>query len=92
MTGDNTDKEVDVEGEIASTDATDENLVLDSAEEGFADTIVEANVDTLVAKMDETDAEEAARKRIARQRLEELREQKSKELDGTFNFNIDEDL
>ena len=90
MTGDNTDKELD--GEVASTDATDENVVLDAADEGFADTIVAANVDALVAKIDETDVEEAARKRLARKRLEELREQKSKDLDDTFNFNIDDDL
>jgi len=90
MTGENTDKEL--EDEVASNDATDENLVLDSADEGFADTIVAANVDALVAKIDETDVEEAARKRLARKRLEELREQKSKDLDDTFNFNIDDDL
>ena len=90
MTGDNTDKEP--EDETASNDATDENVVLDAADEGFADTIVAANVDTLVAKMDETDADEAARKRIARKRLEELREQKSEDLDGTFDFDIDDDL
>ena len=90
MTGDSTDKEP--EDDIASGDATDENVVLDSADEGFADTIVAANVDALVAKIDETDVEEAARKRIARKRLEELREQKSVDLDSTFNFNIDEEL
>ena len=90
MTGDNTDKEL--EDDVTSNDATDENVVLESAEEGFADTIVAANVDALVAKIDDTDVEEAARKRLARKRLEELREQKSKDLDGTFDFNIDDDL
>ncbi len=90
MTGDNTDK--DLEDDVTSNDATDENVVLETAEEGFADTIVAANVDALVAKIDDTDVEEAARKRLARKRLEELREQKSKELDGTFDFNIDEEL
>jgi hypothetical protein len=90
MTGDNTDKEL--EDDVSSNDATDETVVLESAEKGFADTIVEANVDTLVAKMDETDVEEAERQRITRKRLEELREQKSKDLDGTFDFNIDDDL
>jgi len=90
MTGDNTDKKP--EDDIASNDATDENVVLDAADEGFADTIVEANVDSLVAKMDETDADEAERQRITRKRLEELDEQKSKDLDGTFNFNLDDDL
>ena len=90
MTGENTDKEL--EDDIASDDATDENIILDSSDDGFADTIVEASVDALVAKMDATDAEEAARKRAARKRLEELREQKSNDLDGTFNFNLDDDL
>ena len=90
MTGDNTDK--DLEDDVTSNDATDENVVLETAEEGFADTIVAANVDALVAKIDDTDVEEAARKRLARKRLEELREQKSKDLDGTFDFNIDEEL
>ena len=90
MTGDNTDKEP--EDDIASDDATDENVVLDSAVEGFADTIIEANVDALVAEIDATDVDEAARKRAAHKRLEELREQQSKDLDGTFNFNLDDDL
>jgi hypothetical protein len=90
MAGDNTDEEL--EDDVASNDASDESVVLESAEKGFADTIVAANVDALVAKMDETDVDEAARKRIARQRLEELREKKSEELDGTFDFNIDDDL
>jgi hypothetical protein len=90
MTGDNTDK--DLEDDVTSNDATGESVVLETAEEGFADTIVAANVDALVAKIDDTDVEEATRKRLARKRLEELREQKSKDLDGTFNFNIDDDL
>ena len=90
MTGENTDKEpVD---DIASDDATDENIILDASDEGFADTIVEASVDALVAKMDATDAEEAERKRIARKRLEELNEQRSRELDDTFNIDLDDDL
>ncbi len=90
MTGDNTDKKLEDDG--ASNDATDENVVLDAADEGFADTIVAANVDSLVAKMDDTDVEEAARKRLTRKRLEELREQKLKDLDGTFDFDIDDEL
>jgi len=96
MTGDNTDKEPEdgkePEDDIASDDATDESVVLDTSEEGFADTVVEANVDALVAKIDATDADEAARKRAAHKRLEELNEQRSKDLDDTFNFNLDDDL
>jgi hypothetical protein len=100
MTGENTGKEPEenvtsddvASDDVASDDATDENVVLDSAVEGFADTIVEANVDALVAKMDATDADEAAQIRAARKRLEEVREQKSKDLDGTFNFDLDDEL
>jgi hypothetical protein len=95
MTGDSTGKEPEEDltsDDVASDDATDENIVLDSADEGFADTIVEANVDALVAKMDATDADEAAQIRAARKRLEEVREQKSKDLDSTFNFDIDDDI
>jgi hypothetical protein len=90
MTGENTGEKP--EDDVASDDATDENVVLDSADEGFADTIVEANVDALVAKMDATDPDEAAQKRASRKRLEELREQESKDLDSTFNFNLDDDI
>ena len=90
MTGDNTDKEL--VDEIASEDSTEENVVLDPGDDAFADSVVAANVDALVAKIDATDVDEAARQREARKRLEELGEQKSKELDDTFNFNLDDDL
>ena len=90
MTGDTTDK--DIIEDVETTDDTEENIVLDAPDVDFGDTVVEANVDELVAKIDETDVEEAARKRRARKRLEELREQQSVDLDSTFNFNIDEEL
>jgi hypothetical protein len=90
MTGDNTDKEL--VDKIASEDSTEENVVLDPGDDAFADSVVAANVDALVAKIDATDVDEAARQREARKRLEELGEQKSKELDDTFNFNLDDDL
>jgi len=98
MTGDNTDK--DPQDEIAedeaidgaADDATDENVVLTTDDDKFADTAVEANVDALVARMDSKDADEVAHKRETREKLEKLQEQKNKGLDGTFNFNLDDDL
>jgi hypothetical protein len=90
MTGDNTDKEL--VDKIASEDSTEENVVLDPGDDAFADSVIAANVDALVARIDATDVDEAARQREARKRLEELGEQKSKELDDTFNFNLDDDL
>lgn len=90
MTGDNTDEDLD--DDVVSEDATDENMVLVTEDDKFADTAVEANVDALVARMDSKDADEVARKRAARERLDELREQENKDLDDTFNFNLDDDL
>jgi hypothetical protein len=101
VTGDNTDKES--QDKIAddeatdgatddATDATDENVVLTTDDDKFADTVVEANVDALVARMDAKDADEVAHKRETREKLEKLQEQQDKNLDGTFNFNIDDDL
>ncbi len=98
MTGDNTDKESQDESvaddatDDAAGDATDENIVLTTDDDKFADTVVEANVDALVARMDSKDADEVARKRETREKLEKLQEQQDKDLDGTFNFNLDDDL
>ena len=94
MTGDNTDKEPqdEIANDDPADDATDENLVLTTDDDKFADTIVEANVDALVARMDSKDADEVARKRETREKLEKLQEQQDKDLDGTFNFNLDDDL
>ncbi len=98
MTGDNTDKESQDESvaddatDDATGDATDENIVLTTDDDKFADTVVEANVDALVARMDSKDADEVARKRETREKLEKLQEQQDKDLDGTFNFNLDDDL
>ena len=94
MNGENTDDSLENEkvADDVTDDATDENAVLTTDDGKFADTVVEANVDALVARMDSKDADEQARKREARKRLEDAQEQQDKDLDGTFNFNLDEDL
>ncbi|MDH5584233.1 MAG: hypothetical protein OEY82_10240 [Gammaproteobacteria bacterium] len=81
VSDDEVDDEVDDDG--------DDDVLLLGDDEGFADTIVEASVDALFARIELTDAEEAARKRQARKRLEELRELKMIEMDDTFNFDLD---
>ncbi len=86
LSDDLSDDEVDDDGD----DGDDDDLLLGD-DDGFADTIVEASVDALFARIELTDAEEAARKRHARKRLEELRELKMIELDDTFNFDLDSD-
>ena len=102
MNGDNTDdnldddiaadETIDESVDESADDATDENIVLTTDDDKFADTAVEANVDALVAKMDSADADEVARKREARKRLDEVQERENSDLDSTFNFNIDDDL
>jgi hypothetical protein len=87
LSEDVSDDEVDDE---VDDDGDDDDLLLGD-DDGFADTIVEASVDALFARIELTDAEEAARKRAARKRLEELRELKMIELDDTFNFDLDGD-
>jgi hypothetical protein len=51
-------------------------------------------VEELVAKLEATDRDDVARKREIRRRLEELEEMRhtSKDLDNTFNFDLDDDL
>ncbi len=102
MNGDNTDdnldddiaadETIDESVDESADDATDENIVLTTDDDKFADTAVEANVDALVAKMDSADADDVARKREARKRLDEVQERENADLDSTFNFNIDDDL
>jgi len=94
MTGDNTDEKPqdEITADESADDATDENVVLTTDDDNFADTVVEANVDALVARMDSKDADEVAHKRETREKLEKLQEQQDKALDGTFNFNLDDDL
>ncbi len=86
LSEDVSDDEVDDDGD--DSDDGDDGLLLGD-DDGFADTIVEASVDALFARIELTDAEEAARKRQARKRLEELRELKMIEMDDTFNFDLD---
>jgi hypothetical protein len=87
---DEVDDEIDDEVDDEVDDDGDDDLLLGD-DDGFADTIVEASVDALFARIELTDAEEAARKRQARKRLEELRELKMIELDDTFNFEFEGD-
>ena len=94
MNGENTNDTSDNDrvADDATDDATDENIILSTDDDKFADTVVEANVDALVARMDSKDADEVARKRTAREKLDKVREQQDKDLDGTFNFNLDDEL
>ena len=75
---------------------TESTIVMDTDDDDddFGDITAEVNVEELVAKLEDTDADDLARKRAIRRRLEELREEREaeKDLDNTYNFNLDDDF
>lgn len=84
------DLEDDVESQADSEDVV---VADDDGNDNVGDMSVEINVEELVAKIESDDASETARKREVRRRLEELEEKQrsAKELDSTYNFNLDDD-
>ena len=83
LTDDNSD-----DTELTDDDSGDEIDLIADDDDG--ESTEEINVDALVAKIDATDAEEAARKREIRLKLEALRDQRDDEFGSTYNFDIDE--
>lgn len=81
------------EGENDTTEAEDDFSDDDAAATiVMDDDSVEINVEELIAKLEDDTDDEVARKKAVRKRLEELNERRAAELDGTFNFNMDEDI
>ena len=73
----------------------DEDAVADVDEDdGSAEMTAEVNVEELVAKLDATPKDDAERQKKIRKRLDELRDEREamKDLDSTYNFNLDDDL
>jgi len=94
MIGDNGDKE---DTDLDETE--DENLDDDSASEDAmpdigGDTVLDVSgeLEAIVEKLEDEDPDEAAQRRVVRKRLEEIEEQRDKDLDSTFNFDLDEDV
>ena len=84
----------ELENDVESkTDSDDVVVADDDGNDNVGDMSVEINVEELVAKIESDDASETARKREVRRRLEELEEKQrtAKELDSTYNFNLDDD-
>ena len=80
-------------GEKDDTDLAEEDATTpDFGGETMVDVSAELKVDELVRKIDATDPDEAAHKRDARKRVEDAQEQHDKDLDSTFNINLDDDL
>ena len=86
----------DLEDNVESQADSEDVVVVvadDDGNDNVGDMSVEINVEELVAKIESDDASETARKREVRRRLEELEEKQrtAKELDSTYNFNLDDD-
>ena len=89
------DKAVVVEDDVVSNEFSEDTVVLDDVLDDDPDDFsAELDVSQLVAKLDSSEDDETARKREIHRRLEELNDQKEteKNIDSTFNFNMDEDL
>ena len=85
----------ELDDDLEDDDLEDDDDVEDiDDEDNVGDISVEINVEELVAKLEATDSDDVARKREIRRRLEELEELRrdNKDLDSTFNFNLDDDL
>jgi hypothetical protein len=93
---DKVEDEDDLEEDVDSTDELVDTVVMDDIDDddNVGDTSVEINVEELVAMLEAGgDDAERHRKEIHR-RIEDLNEQRriEKELENTFNFNLDDDL
>jgi len=85
----------DVDDDLLSDEFSEETVVLsDIADDDVGDLSVELDVSQLVAKLESADGTALQEKREIHKRLEALKDQKEveKNIDSTFNFNMDEDL
>ena len=92
MNGENSDikngtGDLNTEEEVSEAD-----VIAEVGDDNVGDISVELNVEELVAKIESESDAEAAQKRDVRRKLDEINEQHDKELDSTYNFNLDDDL
>ena len=72
----------------------DDEIIDDSDDDSDIDLTAEINVDDLVARVEKQNKNDIERKKQVRRRLEELQEQRlaMRDLDSTYNFNLDDDF
>lgn len=80
------------EDDVAEDDISDKEIDLTADDMIDGASTAEIKVDALVAKIDSEDAEEIARQREIRRKLDALEKGGDDEFGSTYNFNIDEDL
>jgi hypothetical protein len=99
MIGDNGEKDdldlndVDDDLDDELDDDLDDEESSDDMPDIGGDTIIDVTgeLEILVDKFDKTDADEVARRREIRRRLDEIAERRNQDLDSTFNFDLEED-
>jgi hypothetical protein len=93
MMGDNGNKdETDLEAaedEVLDDESSSEDEMPDIG----GDTVIDLSgeLEAIVEKVEKEDPDEAAHKRAVRERLDEIEEQRDKDLDSTFNIDLDDD-
>ena len=93
----NLDQDFDDDLDDSNDDDLDDDLDDDDVDEDapvttHEDTVVDEDLESLVARLDKTDTDDVAKRREIRRKIEEAREAREQDLDSTYNFNIDEDL
>ena len=92
MNGENSDIDNGT-GDVASEEEISEaDVIAEVGDDNVGDISVELNVEELVAKIESESDEKLTEKREVRRKLDEINEQHDKELDSTYNFNLDDDL
>ena len=83
----------DGSGDVDDRD-DDEDIVVADDGEDVSNLTGEVNVEELVAKLESTPKDDLDQQRQIRRRLDELRDEQDalKDLDSTYNFNLDDDL
>ena len=94
MIGDNGDKDETDPGTAENEILDDDSLSEDKMPDIGGDTVIDVSgeLEAIVEKLGEEDPDEAAHKRKVRKRLDEIEEQRDKDLDSTFNINLDDDI
>lgn len=85
----------DVDDEVEVPDETDTIVMSeDIDDDDIGDISAEFNIDELVAKIEAGEGDVAAHRKEVHRRLEELEEKRriERELDSTYNFNLDDEL
>ena len=98
MNGETSDrKEKDeLDDDVMPDDASETTVLSEPAEESdnIGDISVEINVAELVANIEASDSSEVTQEREVRRRLNQLQDEQDteKDLDDTYNFNLDDEL